>query len=143
MTSTPSDRRGRAHRTKVSRLKAGHTGSVVKKPPGAKSSRDKVRAYRKRMRAKGFRLVQMWVPDTGTLESAGEEERNDLRTSRRANAALRKAWGDALTPSPRGYAKTIDDIAHLIGSVDGLPADLSARKKYYLKMYGYGHKRAR
>lgn len=34
-------------------------------------------------------------------------------------------------------------IADLIGSVDGLPTDLSARKKYYLKATGYGHKRAR
>ena len=34
----------------------------------AKSSRDKVRAYRKRMRSKGMRLMQMWLPDTRTPE---------------------------------------------------------------------------
>jgi hypothetical protein len=34
-------------------------------------------------------------------------------------------------------------IADLIGSVDGLPADLSRRKKWYLKKTGYGRKRAR
>lgn len=34
-------------------------------------------------------------------------------------------------------------IADLIGSVDGLPADLSARKKHYLKVSGYGRKRPR
>jgi Arc/MetJ-type ribon-helix-helix transcriptional regulator len=34
-------------------------------------------------------------------------------------------------------------IADLIGSVDGLPADLSRRKKAYLKSMGYGRKRAR
>lgn len=34
-------------------------------------------------------------------------------------------------------------IADLIGSLDGLPADLSARKKRYLKTTGYGQKRAR
>lgn len=33
-------------------------------------------------------------------------------------------------------------IADLIGSVTGLPPDLSARKKHYLKA-GYGRKRAR
>jgi Arc/MetJ-type ribon-helix-helix transcriptional regulator len=33
-------------------------------------------------------------------------------------------------------------IAHLIGSVRGLPADLSANKKKYLKA-GYGRKRPR
>ena len=31
-------------------------------------------------------------------------------------------------------------IADLIGSVDGLPADLSARRKHYLKAMGYGQK---
>jgi hypothetical protein len=34
-------------------------------------------------------------------------------------------------------------IADLIGSVDGLPADLSAQKKRYLKSTGYGRKRPR
>lgn len=34
-------------------------------------------------------------------------------------------------------------IADLIGSVDGLPADLSANKKKYLHTTGYGQKRPR
>jgi len=34
-------------------------------------------------------------------------------------------------------------IADLAGSVDGLPADLSERKKEYLKATGYGRKRSR
>lgn len=34
-------------------------------------------------------------------------------------------------------------IADLIGSVNGLPADLSARKKAYLEKTGYGRKRSR
>jgi hypothetical protein len=37
----------------------------------------------------------------------------------------------------------LDAIADLIGSVAGLPADLSARKKHYLKATGYGQKRVR
>ena len=36
----------------------------------------------------------------------------------------------------------LDSIADLIGSVDGLRADLSARKKHYLKSRGYGQKRS-
>jgi hypothetical protein len=40
-------------------------------------------------------------------------------------------------------SKRLNVIADLIGSVDGLPADLSARKKRYLKALGYGKKRAR
>jgi Arc/MetJ-type ribon-helix-helix transcriptional regulator len=42
--------------------------------------------------------------------------------------------------TPRAPA---DAIADLVGSVDGLPADLSTRKKRYLKATGYGRKRAR
>jgi Arc/MetJ-type ribon-helix-helix transcriptional regulator len=34
-------------------------------------------------------------------------------------------------------------VADLIGAVDGLPADLSARKKRYLRGTGYGQKRPR
>ena len=45
--------------------------------------------------------------------------------------------------SPRRRRGPLDDIADLIGSVDGLPNDLSARKKQYLKSKGYGQKRAR
>ena len=43
----------------------------------------------------------------------------------------------------RRRSSALDAIADLIGSVDGLPADLSARKKHYLKAAGYGRKRPR
>ena len=43
----------------------------------------------------------------------------------------------------RRRSAAFDAIADLIGSVDGLPADLSARKKRYLKATGYGQKRPR
>jgi Arc/MetJ-type ribon-helix-helix transcriptional regulator len=36
-----------------------------------------------------------------------------------------------------------DAIADLVGSVDGLPADLASRKKHYLGASGYGRKRSR
>jgi Arc/MetJ-type ribon-helix-helix transcriptional regulator len=38
---------------------------------------------------------------------------------------------------------TLEAISDLIGSVDGLPADLGARKKTYLKAAGYGRKHHR
>ena len=38
---------------------------------------------------------------------------------------------------------SLDTIADLIGSVDGLPTDLSAQKKAYLRTTGYGQKRPR
>jgi len=48
------------------------------------------------------------------------------------------------TPRPlRGQSTPLDAIADLIGSVDGLPVDLSSRKKRYLKATGYGQKRSR
>ena len=43
----------------------------------------------------------------------------------------------------RSQAKRECDIADLIGCVDGLPTDLSARKKHYLRVMGYGRKRPR
>lgn len=49
---------------------ARKTKARTAKTAQTSSSRDKVRAYRKRMRAKGLRLVQMWLPDTRTPEFA-------------------------------------------------------------------------
>ena len=43
----------------------------------------------------------------------------------------------------RGGGATLAAVSDLIGSVDGLPADLSARKKHYLGRTGYGQKRPR
>ena len=43
----------------------------------------------------------------------------------------------------RRRAAALDAIADLIGSVDGLPADLSLRKKHHLRSTGYGKKRSR
>jgi Ribbon-helix-helix protein, copG family len=37
----------------------------------------------------------------------------------------------------------LEAIADLIGSIDGLPPDLSSRKKHYLRVTGYGQKRSR
>ncbi len=38
-------------------------------------SRDKVRAYRARMRARGLRPIQIWVPDTRTAAFRTEAHR--------------------------------------------------------------------
>jgi Arc/MetJ-type ribon-helix-helix transcriptional regulator len=45
--------------------------------------------------------------------------------------------------SRRRQPAALDAIADLIGSVDGLPPDLSSRKKRYLKRTDYGQKRDR
>ena len=46
-------------------------------------------------------------------------------------------------PRQRRRAASLDAIADLIGSVDGLPTDLSTRKKEYLQATRYGQKRTR
>jgi len=46
---------------------------------------------------------------------------------------------DRLTSTEPDRAASFDDIAHLAGSVKGLPADLSTSKKKYLRA-GYGRK---
>ena len=43
----------------------------------------------------------------------------------------------------RQRAALLVAVAEVIGSVNGLPRDLSARKKHYLKSSGYGRKRPR
>jgi hypothetical protein len=48
-----------------------------------------------------------------------------------------------LAPRQRQRAASLNAIADLIGSVDGLPTDLTARKKEYLHATGYGQKRRR
>lgn len=125
-------------RAKTAVRKAKPKLSAASKRPRAKSSREKVRAYRERMRAKGLRLVQMWVPDARTPEHAEIPS----QTARRAAAAIRKAWAEALVPLPYGYATSFDDIADLVGSIDGLPSDLASNKDKYLRA-GYGRKRHR
>ena len=46
-------------------------------------------------------------------------------------------------PRQRRRAASLNAIADLVGSVNGLPTDLSARKKKYLHATGYGQKRPR
>ena len=49
----------------------------------------------------------------------------------------------ALAPRKRRRTTSLNLIADLIGSVDNLPTDLTARKKQYLQDTGYGQKRPR
>lgn len=84
MPFKPSSRRARSQRPK----------SRTAEP---KSSRDKVRIYRKRMRANGMRLIQMWLPDTRTAEFAREAKRQSLLANRSPHAATDQAWVDAMS----------------------------------------------
>ncbi len=46
-------------------------------------------------------------------------------------------------PRERRESKSLNAIADLIGSVDGLPRELSTHKKEFLRTTGYGQKRSR
>lgn len=53
---------------------------------------------------------------------------------------------ERLEPAPqqrRRRTASLSAIADLVGSVDGLPTDLSAQKKSYLRGTAYGQKRPR
>jgi hypothetical protein len=65
---------------------------AAKSKPAPASSRDKVRAHRKRMRAKGMRLVQMWLPDTRSPEFAAEAHRQSRRAATSATEQMDQAW---------------------------------------------------
>ena len=85
------------------------------------------------MRTLTVRLPELLVAEI-EVESRGRGcSKSDIVRERLQRAA----------PPTRGQSSTLDAIADIIGSVEGLPADWSTRKKRYLKATGYGRKRAR
>ena len=62
-----------------------------------RSSREKVRSYRERMRARGLRPIQIWVPDTRTAKFAGEALRQSLAVAKSAGEREDQALIDAIT----------------------------------------------
>ncbi len=62
-----------------------------------KSSREKVRAYRERMRAKGLRLIQMWLPDTRNAAFAADARDQSLLAKNSPFAAEDQAWVDSMS----------------------------------------------
>jgi len=61
------------------------------------STRDKVRSYRQRMRARGLRPVQIWVPDTRTEAFRAEAHRQSLAVARSAHEREDQAFIDAVS----------------------------------------------
>ncbi len=60
-------------------------------------SRDKVRAYRQRMRARGLRPIQIWVPDTRTAAFRTEAHRQSLAVAQSAFARDDQDFIDAVS----------------------------------------------
>ncbi len=64
---------------------------------GSKSSRDKVRAYRDRLRRQGLRPIQIWVPDMRSPAFVAEAHRQSLAVSKSPHAKKDQEFIDAVS----------------------------------------------
>ncbi len=62
-----------------------------------KTSAEKVRAHRERLRARGLRPIQIWVPDTRSERFAVEAHRQSLAVARSPHAARDQDFIDAIS----------------------------------------------
>jgi len=62
-----------------------------------KSSTEKVRAYRARLRAQGLRPIQYWVPDVRSPEFLAEARRQCLAVANSPHEAEDQAFIDAIS----------------------------------------------
>ena len=82
-----------------------------------------------------MKILTVRLPEPLAASIEAESRARNVSRSDVVRERLERASA-AAEPSAPAYA-----IADLVGSVDGLPADLSARKKHYLRETGYGRKR--
>jgi Arc/MetJ-type ribon-helix-helix transcriptional regulator len=82
-----------------------------------------------------MKTLTVRLPDALAAEVQAESRRRKLSKSDVVRERL-----SAVARFPSRPA-ALDAIADLIGSVGALPADLSKRRKHYLKATGYGRKR--
>lgn len=82
-----------------------------------------------------MKMLTVRLPDALVAEIEAESRGRKLSKSDIVRERLSRA-----APSSRPRSRLLDAIMDLVGSVDGLPVDLSARKKAYLKKTGYGRK---
>ena len=65
--------------------------------PNQKSSRNKVREHRERLRAQGLRPVQIWVPDVRTPVFRAEAHRQSAAVAASDQATEDQAFIDAVS----------------------------------------------
>jgi len=85
-----------------------------------------------------MKTITVRLPERLVAEIEAESRDRRMSKSEVVRERLQRTDGGA-----RHRSASLDAIADLIGSVDRLPADLSARRKQYLKATGYGQKRHR
>ncbi|MGH7318895.1 MAG: ribbon-helix-helix protein, CopG family [Candidatus Rokuibacteriota bacterium] len=83
-----------------------------------------------------MKTITVRLPEALVAEIEAESRERQRSKSDVVRQRLSRGAGSRSRP-------TVPAIADLVGSVDGLPADLSARKKAYLKTTAYGRERAR
>jgi Arc/MetJ-type ribon-helix-helix transcriptional regulator len=88
--------------------------------------------YNKAMKTLTVRLPEALVAEIEAESRERRRSKSDVVRERLSRGA-----------KARSSEKLPEIIADLAGSVGGLPADLSERKKDYLKVTGYGRKRTR
>ncbi len=62
-----------------------------------RSSRDKVRAHRERLREQGLRPIQIWVPDVRSPAFKAEAHRQSLAVARSPHSDDDQAFIDAIS----------------------------------------------
>ena len=85
-----------------------------------------------------MKTLTVRLPEALVAEIEDESRGRKLSKSDVVRERLSVAPGRA-----RRRPATVHAIADLVGSVEGLPPDLTARKKVYLTRTGYGQKRHR
>lgn len=63
----------------------------------SKTSRDKVRAHRERLRRQGLRPIQIWVPDVRARSFKAEAHRQSLAVARSPHAVDDQDFIDAVS----------------------------------------------
>jgi len=65
-----------------------------------RSSRDKVRAHRERLRRAGLRPIQIWVPDVRSRTFASKAHRQSLAVARSSHAREDQGFIDDISEVP-------------------------------------------
>jgi surfactin synthase thioesterase subunit len=63
----------------------------------SRSSRDKVRAHRKRLRRQGLRPIQIWVPDMRSPAFAAKAHKQSLAVAQSSHARQDQDFIDAIS----------------------------------------------
>lgn len=84
-----------------------------------------------------MKTLTVRLPEVLVAQIEAESRRRKLSKSDVVRERLTAAGSRERQPA------ALDAIADVVGSIDGLPRDLSARTKKYLKSTGYGRQRTR